>query len=137
MKKNNRNSITDWLEEHGDPVIERMVENNFHIIKQIHAAMDAKGIQTVSELATLIGKKQPQIARMMTGSQNFGQKAIAEIELALDIRIVKQQLSLQPQSVVLKLDFGNNNHTTHGGQFEDLSKNNQIRSGNKSNIASC
>lgn len=40
--KNEGNLITAWLEEHGDPEIERFIEKNLAITKKVRLALEQK-----------------------------------------------------------------------------------------------
>lgn len=115
-----RNIIDTWLKEKGDPITERMVENNFYHIDRIEEYMMENGITTISELATILGKKQPQVSRWMSGGQNMTGETLAMIEIKLGIRLVNQgkEIVKELQPIYLNIISGNkaasnnNNYTS-------------------------
>ncbi|KQC34325.1 hypothetical protein AAU57_13990 [Nonlabens sp. YIK11] len=124
MKKNKGNSITDWLETKGDAITRRMVENNFYYIDRITQYMNDQGITSISELARILNKEQPQVYRWMSGEQNITSQTLAYIELKLKIRLVeqgKEQRSNQ-QPIILSLDYNNRSQKSDS----DYQENNTI-----------
>jgi len=109
MKKNKGNSITDWLDTNGDGLTRRMVENNFYYIDRITYYMEDRGITSISELARILDKKQPQVYRWMSGEQNITSETLAYIELKLGIRLVDQGKEQKSNAQPIILSFHNNN----------------------------
>lgn len=109
MKKNKANSISDWLDTKGDALKRRMVENNFYYIDRITQFMEDQGIVTISELARVLDKKQPQVYRWMSGEQNITSETLAYIEIKLGIRLVDQGREQKSNAIPIILSFGNNN----------------------------
>ncbi|MGO3184492.1 MAG: helix-turn-helix domain-containing protein [Aequorivita sp.] len=124
MKKNKRNSITDWLDTKGDALTRRMVENNFYYIDRINYYMEDHGITSISELARILNKKQPQVYRWMSGEQNITSETLAYIELKLDIRLVDQGKEQKSNAQPIILSFTRNNASKKSNS--DYQENNTI-----------
>jgi len=124
MKKNKGNSITDWLDTKGDALTRRMVENNFYYIDRITQYMEDQGIVSISELARILNKKQPQVYRWMSGEQNITSETLAYIELKLDIRLVEQGKEQKSNAQPIILSFTRNNASENSNS--DYQENNTI-----------
>lgn len=124
MKKNKGNSITDWLDTKGDALTRRMVENNFYYIDRINYYMEDHGIASISELARILNKKQPQVYRWMSGEQNITSETLAYIELKLDIRLVDQGKEQKSNAQPIILNFTRNNASEKSNS--DYQENNTI-----------
>lgn len=81
------NIIDQWLEQHGDPTVERLVKKNLAISDKIAAILDSKGMKA-SDLATLMGKQKSEISKWLSGQHTFTTKTIVAIEAALDADII-------------------------------------------------
>ena len=124
MKKNKGNSITDWLDTKGDELTRRMVENNFYYIDRITEYMEDQGIASISELARILDKKQPQVYRWMSGEQNITSETLAYIELKLNIRLVNQGKEQKSNAQPIILSFTRNNASERSDS--DYQENNTI-----------
>lgn len=81
------NMIDQWLEQHGDPTIERLVKKNLAISDKIAAILESKEMKA-SDLATLMGKQKSEISKWLSGQHTFTTKTIVAIEAALDADII-------------------------------------------------
>lgn len=124
MKKNKGNSITDWLDSKGDALTRRMVENNFYYIDRITQYMEDEGITSISQLARILDKKQPQVYRWMSGEQNITSETLAYIELKLGIRLVHQGKEQRSNAQPIILSFSTNNNSQKSNS--DYQENNTI-----------
>ena len=61
----------------------RYVKTSFDIADRIHAILKAQG-RSQKELAQLLGKRESEISKWMTGQHNLTIKTISAIETALD-----------------------------------------------------
>ena len=57
---------------------------------------------TQKDLADLLGKKESEISKWMTGTHNFTIRSIAKIESALDVSIFDIEKKKQSDSEILK-----------------------------------
>ena len=81
-----RNMITSWLEENGDPEIEKYIETNLVITEKVHKAMERKGWKT-EDLAVALGKSPSEVSKWLSGMHNFTLRNIVKMEVALGIHI--------------------------------------------------
>jgi len=77
-----QNIITNWLEENGDPAINKLVEKNLAIANKIHELLEKRGLKAV-DLARLMDKKPSEISKWLTGTHTFTTKTISKIEVIL------------------------------------------------------
>lgn len=70
----------------------RFVDKSFEIVDQIYSILEKKGMSQ-RDLANLLGKKESEISKWMTGTHNFTTKSITKIESVLneDITITPQK----------------------------------------------
>jgi len=69
-----------------DPAIDKFVDTSFDLSDRIHEIMQAKGI-TQKDLAEMLGKKESQVSKWMTGTHNFTIKTLALLEVKLGVSI--------------------------------------------------
>lgn len=69
-----------------DPTIHRFIGTSFDLSDRIHEILEAKGL-TQKDLADMIGKKESQVSKWMTGTHNFTIKTLALIEVKLGVSI--------------------------------------------------
>ncbi|CAM3760799.1 helix-turn-helix domain-containing protein [Sphingobacterium prati] len=81
------NVIDQWLEQHGDPAIERLVKKNLAISNKIAQILTSKGMKA-SDLATLMHKQKSEVSKWLSGQHTFTTKTIVAIEAALDAEII-------------------------------------------------
>jgi|SRR5690554_2711866 len=99
--KNEPKMITQWLEEHGDPAIERYVEKNLAIVEKVRLALERKGWKS-QDFAQAMGKSPSEISKWLTGMHNLTLKSITRMELALGMDLIQ----VEPISEVKYLYLG-------------------------------
>lgn len=79
-----------------DPAIDKFVDTSFDLSDRIHEILEAKGISQ-KELAEMLGKKESQVSKWMTGTHNFTIKTLALLEVKLGVSIFQVSSgALQP-----------------------------------------
>ena len=86
--------------------------------------MEDQGIASISELARILDKKQPQVYRWMSGEQNITSETLAYIELKLNIRLVNQGKEQKSNAQPIILSFTRNNASERSDS--DYQENNTI-----------
>jgi len=81
------NLITDWLEKHADPEIDKFVEKNIAITEKVRIALEEKN-WTFRDLANAMGKSPSEVSKWLTGLHNLTLKSIVKMEMALGIDIL-------------------------------------------------
>lgn len=69
-----------------DPAIDKFVDTSFDLSDRIHEILEAQGISQ-KELAEMLGKKESQVSKWMTGTHNFTIKTLALLEVKLGVSI--------------------------------------------------
>lgn len=98
--KNEGNLITDWLDQYGDPEIERFVEKNLAITEKVRLALEQKGWKS-QDLANAMGKSPSEVSKWLTGMHNLTLKSITKIEIALGIDLINIEPVKEIQYVYL------------------------------------
>lgn len=70
------------------------VQRSLAIANQIAQLLDKKGLKQ-KDLADLLGKKEAEVSRWLSGFHNFTIKSIVKIEKALDTQIVYTPAELE------------------------------------------
>lgn len=86
MKKS-KNSISSWLEEYGDPEIEKFIEKSLAISDKVLTALEAKGWSKV-QLAEAMGKSPSEVSKWLSGMHNLTLKSIIKMESALGMELI-------------------------------------------------
>jgi hypothetical protein len=86
--KSEGNLITDWLEQNGDPHIQRFIDINLTLCEDIQTALLEKSwdIKTLSQKS---GIPETDLLNWLTGFYNFSLKDLVKIEIALNINLIK------------------------------------------------
>lgn len=79
--------IDQWLQEHGDPAIERLVEKNLAIANKIKQILTSKGMRP-ADLAKRMSKQKSEVSKWLSGQHTFTTRTITSIEAALDTDII-------------------------------------------------
>lgn len=79
--------IDTWLEQYGDPAIDRLVKKNLAIARKIQDILDRKQMKAV-DLAKLMSKQKSEISKWLSGQHTFSMRTITDIENVLDSDIV-------------------------------------------------
>lgn len=98
MKKN---AILESIRQETPAYIKREIDLSFYIVDRISEILQSKGM-TQKDLADLLGKKESEISKWMTGSHNFTIRSIAKIEMALDVSIFDIEKKKQSDDEVFK-----------------------------------
>jgi len=99
MKKSNHN-ISDWLDQYGDPEIDKFVEKNLAITEKVRVAMEAKGWKS-QDLAKAMDKTPSEVSKWLSGMHNLTLKSIIKMEQALGICLVHTEPIKQYEYVYL------------------------------------
>lgn len=92
MKFRKNNIIDNWLQEHSDPAIDKMVEKNLAITEKINYLLKERGINQV-EFAKMLGKSPSEVSKWLTGLHNLTLKSITKMEVALEVDLI----NIEPQ----------------------------------------
>ena len=79
--------ITDWIDKHGNPEIEKFIEKNLAITEKIRLAMEQKGWKS-QDLAKAMDKNPSEVSKWLNGMHNLTLKSIIKMEIALGIDLV-------------------------------------------------
>lgn len=85
--ENEGNMITDWLDQYGDPEIEKYIEKNLAITEKVRLAMDSKGWKS-QDLAKAMDKSPSEVSKWLSGMHNLTLKSIIKMEIALEIDLM-------------------------------------------------
>ena len=80
------NMITAWLEQNGDPEIEKYIETNLAITEKVRLAIERKGWKT-KDLAQAMGKSPSEVSKWLSGMHNLTLKSIVKMEIALGVNL--------------------------------------------------
>ncbi|OJV14828.1 MAG: transcriptional regulator [Dyadobacter sp. 50-39] len=69
-----------------DPAIDKFVDTSFNLSDRIHEILESKGL-TQKDLAEMLGKKESQVSKWMTGTHNFTIRTLALLEVTLGASI--------------------------------------------------
>lgn len=86
MKKS-KNSISSWLEESGDPEIEKFIEKSLAISDKVLTELEAKGWNK-GQLAEAMGKSPSEVSKWLSGMHNLTLKSIIKMESALGMELI-------------------------------------------------
>lgn len=112
MKKNN--IISDWLDQHGDPEIDRFVEKNLAITEKVRNAMILKGWNK-SDLAKALDKSPSEVTKWLSGMHNLTLKSIVKMERVLGVELSSCTPISEVEYYELTLENSSNTES-----FEDL-----------------
>ena len=84
--------------------VETFVKRSFDIVDRIHEILVSQG-KDQKELAKVLGKKESEISKWMTGTHNFTLKTLAKIEEVLGEQIIPKKKAEKPILIVYKQDF--------------------------------
>ncbi|MEG9327031.1 helix-turn-helix domain-containing protein [Salinimicrobium catena] len=87
MKFPDKNIIDNWLQENGDPAIEKMVEKNLAIVEKINFLLNERNL-TRTEFAKKLGKSPSEVSKWLSGSHNLTLKSITKMEVALETDLI-------------------------------------------------
>lgn len=115
------NLISNWLEKHGDPAIEKLVRRNLAIANRIADILSEKNMKP-ADLARTMGKQRSEISKWLSGTHSFSTKTITYIECALGEEIISVEATLHdvtsPLTPTMKEKYSRN--TTIGVSEADI-----------------
>lgn len=79
--------ISQWLDEHGDPEIEKFVSKNLAITENVRIALENKGWKA-SDLAVAMEKSSSEVSKWLSGMHNLTLKSIIKMEMALGTELI-------------------------------------------------
>jgi transcriptional regulator with XRE-family HTH domain len=88
-----------------NPVIHKFVDTSFNLSDRIHEILLSKGISQ-KELAEMLGKKESQVSKWMTGTHNFTIKTLALLEVKLGAPIFRVVMEDTEQKTITKATEG-------------------------------
>ena len=94
---NENNLISNWLDTHGDPAIEKLVKRNLAIANRIADILSQKNMKP-ADLAKTMGKQRSEISKWLSGTHSFSTKTITYIECALGEDIISVYTALQNET---------------------------------------
>ena len=89
MQKNN--IIDSWLDQHGDPDVNKFVSKNLEIVNKVRLALEDKG-WSKTQLAKEMGKRPSEVSKWLSGMHNLTLKSIIKMENALGIDLIYTNL---------------------------------------------
>lgn len=87
MKFPKNNIIDNWLEKHGNPEINKLVEKNLAITQKVQDILKERNISQ-TEFAKMLNKKPSEISKWLTGLHNLTLKTITKMEVALEVDLI-------------------------------------------------
>lgn len=87
MKFPTNNILETWLQENGNPEIERFVSRNLAITEKVCSILKEKGIKK-NKFAQMLGKSPSELSKWLTGSHNLTLKSITKMEIALGVDLI-------------------------------------------------
>ena len=84
---NNKNMITDWLDQYGDNEISQFIDKNLEITENVNRILKEKGWAKAA-FALKIGKKPSEVTRWLSGMHNLTLKSIIKMEVALGVNLI-------------------------------------------------
>lgn len=94
------NMLDNWLNEYGDPAIERFVEKNLAIVDKIVSVLKERNIKK-KEFAKMLDKKPSEISKWLTGQHNLTLKSITKMEEALGVNLINIEPEIEYKYVYL------------------------------------
>src|SRR5690554_3148596 len=98
--KNEGNMITNWLDQYGNPEIERFVDKNLAITEKVRLALEQKGWKAM-DLAKAMDKSPSEVSKWLTGMHNLTLKSITKMEIALGVDLINVEPVKEIQYVYL------------------------------------
>lgn len=119
--KTEGNMITDWLDEHGDPEIERFVSKNLAITEKTRQAMKHKGLKA-KDLAEAMDKNPSEVSKWLSGMHNLTLKSIIKIEMALGVDLIQIESEKEYQYVFLGALQNQEEFNEKAQEYEETNK---------------
>lgn len=116
--KTSKFTISGWLEEHGDPEIEKFIDKNLQVTEKIRLALDAKGWKA-ADLAAAMGKSPSEVSKWLTGMHNLTLKSIVKMETALGIELIHTEPVKAYEYVFLGAVTGTQEHIAKAQAYKE------------------
>lgn len=92
MKRNT--IIQDWLDQHGDPEVDKLVTRNLAIANKVQSVLEEKELSN-KDFAEILGKSPSEISKWLSGTHNLTMKSIIKMELALGVDLIHVEKEYQ------------------------------------------
>ena len=116
--KTENNMISKWLEEHGDPGIEKFIDKNLQVTEKVRLALEAKGWKA-ADLAAAMGKSPSEVSKWLTGMHNLTLKSIVKMETALGIELFHTEPVKEYEYVFLGAVTGTQEHIAKAQAYKE------------------
>lgn len=116
--KTENNMISKWLEEHGDPEIEKFIDKNLQVTEKVRLALEAKGWKA-ADLAAAMGKSPSEVSKWLTGMHNLTLKSIVKMETALGIELIHTEPVKEYEYVFLGAVTGTQEHIAKAQAYKE------------------
>ena len=73
--------------------VKSFIDNSMRIADQIHSILERQG-RTQKDLADMLGKRESQISKWLSGTHNFTLKSLSKIENVLNEKIISTPIQL-------------------------------------------
>lgn len=115
------NMITDWLDQYGNPEIEKFIAKNLAITEKVRVAMEQKGWKS-QDLAKAMDKNPSEVSKWLTGMQNLTLKSIIKMETALGIDLIHTEPIKEYEYVYLGLFDNKSDLLLKANDYEQTSE---------------
>lgn len=92
------NLITSWLNQYGDPEIERFVDKNLAIVEKVRMAMEQREWKS-QDLALAMEKSPSEVSKWLSGTHNLTLRSIVKMEMALGVELINMNAGKEIQYV--------------------------------------
>lgn len=115
---NSINIIDNWLNDHGDPAIDRLIKKNLEIANKIAELLEIKDMRP-TDLAEVMGKQRSEVSKWLSGQHTFTTKTITKIEEALGEDIIHIKPKINNVYFTAYVHVGNPAQPQEESVFED------------------
>ncbi|RZJ77530.1 MAG: hypothetical protein EOO47_16510 [Flavobacterium sp.] len=84
MNTNKEDMVFNWIQEEGNPAIEKLTEINLQTARKVAAVINDNGINP-DTLAQLVDTQISEVSKWLDGKHNFSQKFLNQITDVLKI----------------------------------------------------
>ena len=118
MKFPKENIIDQWLDQHGDPEVKKLVERNLAIAHKVQAILKEKNIKPV-DFAKMLGKKPSEVSKWLSGQHNLTTRSIVKMEIALGVNIMNIEPIVEHKYVYMGIVKGTEHLTEKINDYEE------------------
>lgn len=83
MNTQKEDFVSNWIQENGNPAIEKLTKVNLETAAKVNLLLKQKGLNT-NALANLVDTQLAEVSKWLNGKHNFSEKTLTEITDALD-----------------------------------------------------